>query len=50
MGNKDNGSISEEVHALDYYTEYTPIGTTYTQALERLLSKSNIDLLLTNQR
>ena len=41
---KDKGSTSKEVYALDCYTEYTPIGTTYTQALECLLSMSRINL------
>jgi len=31
-------------HTLDHYTGYTPIGTTYTQILEHLLSKCEIDL------
>ena len=41
---KDNGSISEEVYALNHYIEYTLIETIYTQALERLLSMSKISL------
>ena len=36
---EDNGFISKEACALDCYVEYTPIGTTYTKALEHLLSK-----------
>jgi len=33
MNKKNNRSTSKEVHAPDRYTEYTPIGTTYTQTL-----------------
>jgi len=36
---KNNSSISEELYSLDSYIEYTLTRTTYTQALECLLSK-----------
>ncbi|KAJ8437738.1 hypothetical protein Cgig2_009453 [Carnegiea gigantea] len=42
---KDNGSTSKEVHALDHYTKYTLIGTTYTKALECLPSQCKINLI-----
>jgi len=42
---KDNGSTSKKLHALDNYIECTPIGITYTQAVDHLLSKHKIDLL-----
>jgi len=45
-GKKHSGSISKEVHGLNHYTEYTPIGTTYAKALGRLLLKGMIDLPL----
>ena len=41
---KDSGSTSKEVHALNRYTEYNPIGTIYTQDLGRLLGKGKIDI------
>ena len=41
---KYNGSISKAVYALGHYIKYTPIGTTYTQALECLISKGSINL------
>ncbi|KAJ8424063.1 LOW QUALITY PROTEIN: hypothetical protein Cgig2_006536 [Carnegiea gigantea] len=36
---KDNDPKSKKVYTLDCYTKYTPSGSTYTQALEHLLSK-----------
>ena len=43
---KSNGNTSKEneVDALTHYAEYTTMGTKYTQALERLLSKGKIEL------
>ncbi|KAJ8440777.1 hypothetical protein Cgig2_007183 [Carnegiea gigantea] len=43
--NKDEKAISsKKVHAVNCITEYTPIGTTYTQALEQVLAKGRINL------
>ncbi|KAJ8425165.1 hypothetical protein Cgig2_031558 [Carnegiea gigantea] len=42
---KDNDSTNIEMHALDCYTEYTTIGSIYSQALQLLLSKDRINLL-----
>ncbi|KAJ8422699.1 hypothetical protein Cgig2_031933 [Carnegiea gigantea] len=42
---KNNGSKSEEVYFLNSYIKYILIRTTYTQALEHLLSKCKIDPL-----
>ncbi|KAJ8435381.1 hypothetical protein Cgig2_029752 [Carnegiea gigantea] len=42
---KDNGSASKKVHTLDCKIGYFPTRTTYTQTLERLLSKGRINLL-----
>jgi len=39
------GSSSKEVHTTNRFNEYTPIGTTCTQALEKLLAKGKINLL-----
>ena len=37
-------SGSKEVHVVNHISEYTPIGTTYAQALEWLLAKGKINL------
>ena len=43
--NKDKkASIPKEVHTVNRTNMYTPVGTTYTQALERLLAKRKINL------
>lgn len=42
--NKRHVFIRKEVHTLDCCTKYAPIGSTYSQALECLLSKGMIDL------
>jgi len=37
-------SSYKEVHAINSFTKYTLIGTTYTQALEKILAKGKINL------
>jgi len=48
MDKKTSGSILKEMHTLNRHTEYTCVGTLYTQALEQLLAKGKMDLLRSN--
>ena len=41
---KVGGSSNKEVHMINCYKKYTPIWTTYAQALLWLLAKGKIDL------